>query len=200
MRKRPLGRHRLRVGLLVALSLVVALTSVAAAAAARLTVKPHAGQACNRLKTPPKGFACVKNKQGQYRLAACTGSGACTPQAAVSAFIKALQSGDGAAACALLTDAEQKLFVRNAAEITPALDGSSCASVVQSFKAAIGAKSALLGGTLSNVNFVGAQAGGTWVYVGTGGQQAALLTKTRKGWLIDQSSNDFPTALLHFFD
>jgi len=50
------------------------------------------------------------------------------------------------------------------------------------------------------VNFVGAQAGGMWTYVGTGGQQGVLLAKTSKGWLIDQASNDFPSALLHFFD
>jgi hypothetical protein len=194
-------RRFTRLGPLIALSLIVALTAVASATTAPLTaMEPHAGQMCNRMKMPPKGFACVKNKQGQYRLAACTGAGACTPQAAVSAFIKAVQSGNGTAACALLTDAEQRLFVLNSADIQPALDNNSCASIVQSFKAAIGTKSALLSGTLSNVNFVGAQAGGMWIHVGTSGQQAVLLTKTGKGWLIDQGSNDFPTALLHFFD
>jgi len=53
---------------------------------------------------------------------------------------------------------------------------------VQSFSAAIGAKSAQLSGKLLNVNLVGSQAGGMWTYVGTGGQQAVLLAKTSKGW------------------
>jgi len=65
-RLRP--RHGLRVGFLVGLSLIVALTSVASVSTAPLTVKPHVGQLCNPKKTPPKGFKCVKSN-GRYRLA-----------------------------------------------------------------------------------------------------------------------------------
>ena len=44
-----------------------------------------------------------------------------------------MRTGDGAAACAYLTDAEQEALVANAKDVTPALDGDSCESVVESF-------------------------------------------------------------------
>jgi hypothetical protein len=119
---------------------------------------------------------------------------------AVSGFITSVQGGDGAAACAFLTDVEQKIFVTNAAEIRPKLDTATCPSVVESYKKNSGSKVHLFSGELQSVIVTGDFASGNWKYAGNVGDQNVLLEKTAKGWQMGRDANDFPTSLLHFFD
>lgn len=151
-------------------------------------------------------------------LAACGGSdspsGAAKPPAAtpsakaaaadagkaVSTFVASLKSGDGAAACAVLTDAEKKLFILGADEIKPKLDTKSCEGVVESFRKGLGGEAKLLAGSLGNVTVTGEFANGDWQWTGGNGQQAVALEKKGDVWLLGQAPNDFPTAALHFFD
>lgn len=119
---------------------------------------------------------------------------------AVSGFVSNVRVGKGAAACAFLTDAEQKLFVKNAVELAPKLDTKSCASTVTSFNAANRTKLKYLDGTLTNVSVAGEFADGTWMWTAGNGQQAAVLERHGSQWLLGTNSNDFPTSVLHFFD
>ena len=77
---------------------------------------------------------------------------------------------------------------------------SSVSSTVGSFHTAIGSKKQYLDGTLENVSIAGDFASGDWVWSGGNGQQAVMLSKSGSTWLIAENSNDFPTAVLHFFD
>jgi hypothetical protein len=119
---------------------------------------------------------------------------------AVSDFVSGVRTGDGTAACASLTEVEQGIFVANAAEITPKLDTASCQSVVESFNEVSGSKVHLLDGSLGSVLVTGDFATGMWQWGGQNGDQAVILERTDKGWMMGRDANDFPTALLHFFD
>lgn len=127
-------------------------------------------------------------------------AGAADPGAAASGFVSGVRTGDGAAACAYLTAAEQEAFVANANDVTPALNTNSCATVVESFHEANAATADKLDGTLQNVSDSGEFASATWVWAGDNGEQAVLLAKKQDAWLLAEGGNDFPTAVLHFFD
>jgi hypothetical protein len=127
-------------------------------------------------------------------------AGAADPQAAASGFVASVRDGDGEAACAYLTEAEQEALVTNAKDVTPALDTESCETVVASFHDANTATLDQLDGTLENVSDSGEFASATWVWAGGNGEQAVLLAKKDDAWLLAEGGNDFPTAVLHFFD
>lgn len=122
------------------------------------------------------------------------------PGKTASAFVAGVRTGDGDGACKTLTAAEQKIFVTGAGEIKPKLDTGSCQSVVESFHASAGSKADQMDGTLKDVLVTGDFATGRWVYAGGAGEQAVIMEKTAEGWQFGRDSNDFPTALLHFFD
>lgn len=119
---------------------------------------------------------------------------------AASGFVSGVRSGDGAAACALLTDAEQAAFVANAGQAKQKLDTKSCESVVTSFSAANKARIKSLDGTLTDVSVAGTFADGTWKWIDGNGEQAAVLEQKGDQWRFGTDSNDFPTSVLHFFD
>jgi hypothetical protein len=122
-------------------------------------------------------------------------------QKAAAGFVTSVREGDGAAACKVLTDVEQGIFVTGAAEIRPKLDTTSCASVVESYQHSMGEKSRLLlDGSLTNVQVTDDFASGMWSWTGANGEQAAILENNGQGWQFGRDSNDFPTAVLHFFD
>ena len=138
-------------------------------------------------------------------VAGCGGSdssstGAADPEAAASGFVSSVRDGDGASACAYLTDAEQEALVANAKDVTPALDTESCESVVESFHEANAANVDQLEGTLESVSDSGEFASATWIWAGGNGEQAVLLAKKDNAWLLTEGGNDFPTAVLHFFE
>ncbi len=136
--------------------------------------------------------------------AGCGGSdsstGAADPEAAASGFVSSVRDGDGASACGYLTDAEQEALVTNAKEVVPALDTASCESVVESFHKANAENVDLLDGSLEKVADSGGFASATWVWTGGNGEQAVLLAKEGDAWLLAEGGNDFPSAVLHFFD
>ena len=162
------------------------------------------------------GRACRRNLTAMSRtcsvvvglaltMAACGSSkaspGGAEPADAVSGFVDNLRKGDGAAACAFLSAEEQALFVTNAAGITPALDDTSCKTVVESFHAAKAASISALDGSFENfTSGSGTVGSGDWVFVNGAGQQRAAVAKVDNKWLIQPGENDFPTALLHYFD
>jgi ketosteroid isomerase-like protein len=150
------------------------------------------------------GLVCVLLTAFAFAVAGCGGSdaasGAAEPEEAVSGFVSAVQNGDGAAACAFLTEDEQALLVTNAKDVTPPVAGDSCEAVVESFHEAIGAKADELSGKLENLSDSGDFASADWVYTGGAGQQAVLLAKKDGNWLIAAAPNDFPTAILHWSD
>jgi hypothetical protein len=121
---------------------------------------------------------------------------------AASGFVSSVRAGDGAAACKFLTGVEQKIFVTNAGELRPKLDAASCASVVESFNQASGAKADQLDGSLQDIVVTadGDFASGNWVWSEGRGQQAVLMEKVAGAWQFGRDSNDFPTAMLHFFE
>jgi Raf kinase inhibitor-like YbhB/YbcL family protein len=49
---------------------LAALVAGCAAASPAVASSPHAGQVCDQKRTPPKGFTCVKQKDGRHRLVA----------------------------------------------------------------------------------------------------------------------------------
>ena len=99
-----------------------------------------------------------------------------------------------------VNDAEQEALVANAKDVTPALDGDSCESVVESFHEAHAKTLDQLDGTLENISDSGEFASATWVWAGGNGEQAVLLAKKDDTWMLAEGGNDFPTAVLHFFD
>jgi hypothetical protein len=127
-------------------------------------------------------------------------SGAADAGKAASDFVTGVREGDGAGACKTLTAVEQKIFITGAADIKPALDTATCQSVVESFHTSAGTKARLLDGELQEVLVTGDFATGRWVYAGNLGDQMVIMEKTAAGWQFTRDQNDFPTALLHFFD
>jgi hypothetical protein len=157
-----------------------------------------------RSRSPLTGVAVAVAAVVAAAATGCGGSdaaaGARDPAGAASGFVSSVRLGDGAAACAYLTEGEQDALVTNAAEVTPALDTGSCESVVTSFHEAHAGDSGRLDGTLENVSDSGDFASATWVWAGGAGEQAALLAKKGGAWLLAEGGNDFPSAVLHFFD
>ena len=127
-------------------------------------------------------------------------AGANDPAAAASGFVSSARDGDGAATCSFLTDAEQNALVTNAAEVTPALDTASCETVVESFHDAHTGDIEKLDGKLEKVLESGDFASATWIWTGGNGEQSVLLAKEGDEWLLTEGGNDFPSAVLHFFD
>jgi hypothetical protein len=127
-------------------------------------------------------------------------SSAAVAKEAVAGFVAGVRAGDGASACGFLAEAEQKLFVINAGDVRPKLATESCASVVKSFHAANVKSADQLDGSLENVSVSDDFVSANWVWSAGNGEQAVLLEKIGGAWLIGESDNDFPTAVLHFFD
>ena len=84
---------------------------------------------------------------------------------AVSAFVAAMQSGDGGTACGYLQDDEKQLFVDNATTIAAfSAAATSCEAVVAAFPAVAGARADDLDGSLQDLSLVEDVAAGSWVY------------------------------------
>jgi hypothetical protein len=119
---------------------------------------------------------------------------------AVDGFVSGLRTGDGAAACAFLSSEEKALFVSNANALDAPIRSKSCAGVVRSFHKSIGGKAERLDGSYQQAHIGGAFSSGYWVWSGGYGEQAVLIQKVGKEWLLVEGHNDFPSAVLHFFD